>query len=183
MAYYDWDDYFFGPDIDALVEEAFGDVTDIDYGSAAGHPPAQATERSAWNHQVRWWNEIMRRMLQWGVSRDTIRNEQSQVIRGPRGARGRETVRNNQPDIQAVDPRTGRRINVEVDRSPRKIARLLRRIVTNDPNTRAAGVVFDPLTGRLIEKHVYDPNTRVTRIVRGQPLIRSDILDFDYAFL
>jgi hypothetical protein len=172
MAYYDSDDYFFGTDIDALVEEAFGDSTDIDYGSAAGYRPAPANRgRSALNIQVGWWNSIMRQLVRWGVSRDTLRNEQLQVV-GP----GEGTVRNNQPDIQAIDPLSRTRISIEVDRDRIVLDQALRTIMANDPNARAAGVVFDPIRGWLIEKHVYDRGTRQFRIETGRSLSGSDIL-------
>ena len=75
------------------------------------------------------WDQIIRRLGQWGVATEQSRRparrlrpstlpvEQPQVIghRRWRGRPARGVTGANQPDIQADDPRSGRRINVEVD--------------------------------------------------------------------
>jgi hypothetical protein len=125
---------------------------------------------------------------QWGVSRSTLRNEQAQIIPRPRPViRGRGQRRRierlvtarNQPDIQAVDPRSGRRINIEVDTNRRDLQRHQREVIGNDPGARSVFLLIDPRSGQTLEKHVYNPLTRRTT-VSNQDLRPRDVLDFDH---
>ncbi|PZV09123.1 MAG: hypothetical protein DCF32_03265 [Leptolyngbya sp.] len=130
----------------------------------------------------------MRRLQQWGISRNTLRNEQAQIIprprpviqgRGQRRRIERLVTARNQPDIQAVDPRSGRRINIEVDTNRRDLQRHQREVIGNDPGARSVFLLIDPRSGRTLEKHVYDPLTRRTT-VSAQDLRPRDVLDFDH---
>lgn len=159
-----------------------------DYARGGGPPPPPNRGRSALNTQVTRWNQIMRRLQQWGISRNTLRNEQAQIIprprpviqgRGQRRRIERLVTARNQPDIQAVDPRSGRRINIEVDTNRRDLQRHQREVIGNDPGARSVFLLIDPRSGRTLEKHVYDPLTRRTT-VSAQDLRPRDVLDFDH---
>ena len=180
-----------------VVEDAF-DALEADYARSGGHIPQRRNAgRSGMRQQVRMWDEIIRRLGQWGVATEQSRRAQRRLLRpatlgteqaqaiGHRRWLGRPPeVRGvtaaNQPDIQAEDPRSGRRINVEVDREENESELLhkLRRIARNDPQARVAAVVTDPQTGAALRTHVYDPLTGRT-IQHAGGLQRRDVLDLD----
>jgi hypothetical protein len=181
-------------ELDFLVEDTV-DEMEADYARSGGRIPRDPNRgRSGMRQQVGMWNQIIRRLGQWGVATgqsrwgarqirpSTLRTEQPQVI-GQRRWRGRPQrgiTGANQPDIQAEDPRSGRRINVEVDSTRNEIELLnkLQRIAQNDPQARVAAVVTDPTTGAALRTHVYDPLTgRTTQHAGG--LQRRDVLDLD----
>jgi hypothetical protein len=97
----------------------------------------------------------------------------------------RLTTAPNQPDLQGIDPRTGRRFNVDVERNPARTAdreRILRefqRVIANDPEARSVLQIIHPQTGRTLEKHVYDPLTARTTVIRNEELRRREVLDLE----
>jgi hypothetical protein len=180
--------------LDLLVDDVVDDM-EADYARSGGQVPRDPNlGRSGMRQQVGMWNHIIRQLGQWGVATpqsrwaarrqlrpSTLRTEQPQVIGQKRwpGRAQRGVTAANQPDIQAVDPRSGRRINVEVDSvtNEHKLLLMLRRIARNDPQARVAGVVTDQ-TGAAVRTHVYDPlSGRLTSHAGG--LQRRDVLDLD----
>jgi hypothetical protein len=140
--------------IDDFIDDLLGELGDTDYASSAGYPPPAPMAISALNYQVRRWNSIMDKLVQWGVSRNTLRNEQAQIVRD---IAGRETQRNNQPDIQAVHPNSRKRINIEVDTNEQNLRNALNVIISNDPNAHVVGIRINGGTGRHLGKYVYTP--------------------------
>ncbi len=151
--------------IDDFIDDIFDELSDADYASSAGYPPPAPRAISALNYQVRRWNSIMDKLVQWGISKNTLRNEQTQVVRD---TFGRETQRNNQPDIQAVHPNSGKRINIEVDTDRRRLENALNVIISNDPNAHVVGILIDGGNGRHLGKYVYKPPTQYTAPRRFQ---------------
>jgi hypothetical protein len=166
---------------DAVMQEL---ADEVDYARPGGIPRLPAL--SALHHQVQRWGQIMRRMRQWGVPAGTMGTEQPQPylrprVVGPRGARRLERwiTAGNQPDIQTLDPRTGRRVAVEVDTDPIELARKMAMLPQVNPQVRAAFELIDRTTGRPIETHAWNPLTRTFSTHAGG-VQRRDVLDFEW---
>lgn len=168
-----------------VIQELF-DGDDVDAARAGGIPREPYLSAGTWQH--RRWEAIMRRMRQWGVPVSTIGTEQPQPAPRPRlipGRRGqpprleRWITASNQPDIQTVDPRTGRRVAVEVDTDPEEVRRKMRVLSSVNPDMRAAFELIDRRSGQPIETHVWNPLTRrFSRHAGG--VRRQDVLDFEW---
>jgi hypothetical protein len=172
--------------LDDLIDEQAFQEHNIDRARGGGVPKEPRISAGLW--QPRRWDAIMRRLRQWGVRPETIGTEQPQVTprripamirrRGRTPRLERWTTARNQPDIQAVDPRSGRRIAVEVDTSRAELERKKGLITSANPNVRAAFELIDPRTGRPVETHVWDPLSRRFSVHAGG-LQRRDVLEFD----
>ena len=93
-----------------------------------------------------------------------IRDNQAQL----RGLQGRPFP--NKPDISYIAAGPGgrpRRVNVEIDTDPRVSTNHERTLIANDPTSMHVFVVVDPISGRVLNRRVYDPvRDRVTRTTR-----------------
>jgi hypothetical protein len=167
---------------DAVVDELLS-ADGVDHARGGGVPQPPSISAGLLQHDR--WRQIMRRMRQWGVPQNTIGTEQPQPRLRPRMVgRGRNRrferwiTAPNQPDIQTVDPRTGRRIAVEVDTNQVELYRKRDRVVANNPQMRAAFELIDPRTGQPLVTHVWDPHRQRMWVHEGG-VRRSDVLDFD----
>jgi hypothetical protein len=61
-----------------------------------------------------------------------------------------DTVGTNRTDISGINPKTGKRVNIEFDTDPRASVRHQRTVVPNDPDAVNTFVVIDPKTGKPI---------------------------------
>lgn len=173
-----WDEFS-----DEVVDELLGaDGVDRARGGGVPRPPSI----SAGLFQRDRWRQIMRRMRQWGVPAGSIGVEQPQVRQQPRwvgGGRNRRFQRwitaPNQPDLQTVDPRTGRRIAIEVETDQNELYRKRDVVTAANPQVRAAFELINPRTGQPDVTHVWDP-VRRRFWVHGGGVRRSDVLDFDW---
>jgi hypothetical protein len=170
---------------DRFSDAVMQDLADeVDYARPGGIPRQPAM--SALLLQTDRWRQIMRRMRQWGVARDTIGTEQPQpylrprmVGRGPARRMERWITAANQPDVQTVDPRTGRRVAVEVDTDPTELRRKMALLPQVNPHVRAAFELIDRNTGRPIETHAWNPLTQTFSMHAGG-VQRRDVLDFEW---
>lgn len=172
--------------LDNMIDEQLFQGHDIDRARGGGIPRQPRISAGLW--QPRRWDAIIRRLRQWGVRPETIGTEQAQVVprrtpsmirrRGQTPRLVRWTTARNQPDIQAIDPRSGRRIAVEVDTSRGELERKKTLVTSVNPNARAAFELIDPRTGRPLETHVWDPLSRRFSVHTGG-VQRRDVLDFD----
>ncbi|HRD67777.1 MAG TPA: hypothetical protein PKY50_16660 [Candidatus Competibacter sp.] len=182
---------FTDDELDAIVDDLFGDFFLLDENAdcARGGGPPREPRISAGLWQARRWDAIIRRLQQWGVRPETIGTEQPQVIakvppvihrrRGGVPQPKRLTTAPNQPDIQAVDPRSGRPIAIEVDRDPQELERKKRIVTKVNPDARAAFELMNALTGQPIETHVWDPLKRRFSVHDGG-VRQRDVLDFEW---
>ncbi len=168
---------------DEVVDELLHD-SGADYARGGGVPREPAISAGLLQHDR--WRQIMRRMQQWGVPRRTIGTEQPQHRLRPRMVgRGRNRrferwiTAPNQPDIQTVDPRTGRRIAVEVDTDPHEMRRKMALLTRVNPQVRAAFELIDRDTGRPTQTHAWNPLTQTFSTHAGG-VQRRDVLDFDW---
>ena len=80
----------------------------------------------------------------------------------------------NRPDISGINPKTGKRFNIEIDTDRQQSARHQRQVVKNDPNATSTFIVIDPRTGRVIGSRVYRPRTG---LVHGSRVFGHRTLD------
>jgi len=60
----------------------------------------------------------------------------------------RDTLDTNRPDISGINPKTGRRTNIEFDTKASASAGHEKRTVLNDPEAVNTFIVIDPKTGK-----------------------------------
>lgn len=179
-----------GVALDGFVDEVWDELASgegIDRARGGGVPRPPSVSAGLWQH--RRWEAIIRRMRQWGVPMGTIGIEQPQVVRrqwpqivrrrGQLPRLQRWTTATNQPDLQTVDPRTGRRVAVEVDTDSREMLRKMALHQRAHPDVRAAFELIDGRTGRPLETHAWNPLTRSFSFHTGG-VKRRDVLDFEW---
>lgn len=113
---------------------------------------------------------IVERMCHLGW--DGIRVDQQQIIEEYTVAGKRITRTRNRPDVSGINPKTGKRVHIEIDTRRDRSKAHERRIVPNDPNATSTYVVIKPGSqskskqasekGIATEGRTYKPNKGTT---------------------